>query len=113
MRHATLVGALAAGLLWSTLPAPVQGQRGQPVQLPDGAGKDLVQTTCSKCHALNMITNSWGNTREGWQTLIGSMVELPKDQTATISEYLAAHFPVKPAPEAVLIAGPANVSFKE
>ena len=113
MRHGTLATALVAASLWFVLPVPTQGQRGQPVQLPDGPGKEQVQMACSKCHALNMITNSWGNTREGWQTLFGSMVELPKDQAAVIAGYLATHFPTKPAPEAVVIAGPANVSFKE
>jgi len=42
--------------------------------LPEGNGKELVQTTCTRCHALNMVTNSWGNTREGWETLFSSMV---------------------------------------
>ena len=113
MRQKALVTSMAAAVLWFVLPAPAQGQRGQQVQLPDGNGKELVQTACSKCHALNMITNSWGNTREGWQTLFSSMVELPKDQAALASEYLATHFPVKPAPEAVVIPGSARVSFKE
>jgi len=65
MRQRALVASMAAAFLWFLLPAPAQGQRGQQVQLPDGNGKELVQTTCAKCHALNMITNSWGNTREG------------------------------------------------
>lgn len=88
--------------------------RGQPaVALPDGAGKELVSAKCVSCHGLNLITNSWGNTREGWQSLFGSMMNLPKDEADTIAGYLAAHFSVKPAPEAVVIAGPARVSFKE
>jgi virginiamycin B lyase len=41
------------------------------------------------------------------------MVTLPKEQADTIASYLAAHFPPKPAPEAVVIAGPARVTFKE
>src|SRR5262245_33513196 len=52
---------------------------GQPVSLPDGNGKALVETTCSACHGLNMITSSWGNSQAGWQELISSMVALPKD----------------------------------
>ena len=88
--------------------------RGQPaVALPDGAGKELVSAKCASCHGLNLITNSWGNTREGWQSLFSSMVSLPNDDADAIAGYLAAHFPVKPAPEAVVIAGPARVSFKE
>ena len=113
MRQRALVTSMAAALLWFVLNEPAQGQRGQQVELPDGNGKELVQTTCAKCHALNMITNSWGNTREGWQDLFSSMVELPKDQAAVMSQYLATNFPVKPAPEAVVIPGTANVSFKE
>ena len=113
MRQRALVASMGAAFLWCLLPATAQGQRGQQVQLPDGNGKELVQTTCARCHALNMITNSWGNTREGWQTLFSSMVELPKDQATLVSEYLATHFPVKPAPEAVVISGSASVSFKE
>jgi virginiamycin B lyase len=92
----------------------VAGQgRGQAGQLPDGEGKDLVETTCSKCHGLNLITGSRGNSQAGWRELLASMVELPNNQADTVTRYLAAHFPTKPAPDAVLIAGPAAVSFKE
>src|ERR1043165_2244237 len=41
------------------------GGRGR-VQLPEGAGKDLVQMTCTKCHALQMISGYWGGTRDEW-----------------------------------------------
>lgn len=92
---------------------PSSGQRGAPVALPDGAGKELVQANCSTCHGLHLITGSWGYTRQGWETLFSSMIALPKDQAGAISGYLATHFPVKPAPEAVVIPGAANVSFKE
>jgi len=103
---------VAAAFVGAAPVVEAQG-RGQAVQLPAGNGKELVEKTCAACHGLNMIPGSWGNTKEGWQTLFGSMVALPKDQADTISAYLAMHFPVKPAPEAVLIAGPANVSIKE
>ena len=92
---------------------PSSGQRGAPVALPDGAGKEMVQANCSTCHGLNLITGSWGYTRQGWETLFSSMIALPRDQAGAISGYLATHFPVKPAPEAVVIPGAANVSFKE
>jgi virginiamycin B lyase len=112
MRRAALFVVTAAAFLWAAPGVESQG-RGQTVQLPAGNGKELVEKTCAACHGLNMITGSWGNTKESWQTLFGSMVALPKDQADTISAYLAMHFPVKPAPEAVLMAGPANVSIKE
>lgn len=106
----------AAATLISTvaLSQQARGQRGgPPVQLPDGAGKDVVETTCGTCHGLNLIATSWGYTREGWKDLFGSMVTLPKDKADAAAGYLATHFPVKPAPEAVVIPGPVHVSIKE
>jgi virginiamycin B lyase len=113
MRKGTLFALTVAVFLCSVLPARAQGGQGQQAQLPEGTGKEMVQTTCSQCHGLNMITNHWGETREGWEKLFSSMVALPKDRADAISEYLAKNFPVKPAPAAVLIPGPVNVSFKE
>lgn len=92
-----------------------QAQRGgQPFQLPDGSGKDLVQAACARCHGLNLLANSWGYTREGWEQLFSSMVALPQDQAGTVAAYLATHFPVKPAaPAPVLIPGSTTVSIRE
>ena len=58
---------------------------------------------CTRCHGLNMITNSWGYTKEGWQDRIATMVKLPSDQLDTVTSYLTAHYPIKDAPSAVLI----------
>jgi virginiamycin B lyase len=115
MRTPRLTAVLvAAALMTCSFAVPrAQGARGGQAQLPDSPGRDLVQTTCSACHGLNMITGSFGNTRDGWQTLFGTMVALPPDQAATIATYLAAHFPPKPAPQPVLIAGNTHVSIKE
>src|SRR5262245_8954571 len=107
---------LAVALVGAVLSTSVQGQgrgRGAAVTLPDGPGKDLAQTTCTKCHALNLVVNSGGYTREGWQTLFSTMVSLPADQSATLSEYLAKNFPEQPRPPAVIIPGPVKVTFKE
>lgn len=106
---ALIVVAAAGFLLW---PGSARAQRGQ-VQLPTGPGQAAVQTACSECHGLNMITSSWGATREGWEALVASMVELPKDQLDTITGYLATNFPERPAPEAALISGPAEVRIRE
>ena len=115
MRKAVLFVAAGTACLYLALTIGVgaQGRGQQAVQLPDGNGKELVQAACSTCHGLNLITSSWGNTQAGWGELLSSMVALPKDRADVITAYLAAHFPTKPAPEAVLIAGPATVSFKE
>ena len=75
MRKAWLtLGAAAVFLSFVSTGIGAEG-RGQPaVQLPDGAGKELVSARCASCHGLNLITNSWGNTREGWQSLFISMM---------------------------------------
>jgi len=115
MRKGSLVLlTTVATFLTAVLSVQVQGQRGgQPVQLPEGNGKELVQMNCIRCHGLNNITNSWGYTREGWEHVFSSKVALPRDQAATVADYLARSFPEKPAPAAVVIPGPASVSIKE
>ena len=66
----TAAAVFCSVFLFSTAPARTQG-RGQPVQLPEGPGKEMVQTTCTQCHAANQIVNSGGYTRQGWQDLFG------------------------------------------
>jgi virginiamycin B lyase len=107
----TTVGAGLAALLAQTLAAQAPARR--PVQLPDGPGKELVQSTCSSCHALTLVANSGGYTREGWERLFSSMVKVPPQQASVLATYLATHFPVKPQPVAVLISGSAKVEIKE
>jgi virginiamycin B lyase len=109
-------------LLLSAAFAASIGARGQPppqgrgrgnVELPDGPGKLPVTAYCTRCHTLANITGSGGYTRDDWRTLIGTMVALPKETNDVVVEYLAKNFPEQPRPKAVLIAGPATVSFKE
>jgi len=108
MRNGSLIFLGAAATLASVLSVDVHGQRGgQPAPLPDGPGKELVSTACSRCHGLNIIANSWGYTREGWVHVFSSMVALPREESDTIADYLATHFPEKPGTQkAVLISGP-------
>jgi virginiamycin B lyase len=109
----------SSALLGQRGAAPAQPQGGGrgggrgAVQLAEGPGRDLVQATCSRCHGANLIAGSWGYTKEGWQDRIATMVKLQPAELDTISSYLAAHYPVKPAPGAVLLSGPATVSIKE
>src|ERR1700681_187102 len=60
---------LVATLLFSTLPAWSQ------TSLPEGPGKEIVQTTCAACHTLNTVSNA-GHTREDWQTVLHMMVNV-------------------------------------
>ena len=70
-------------------PAGRQGGAGAPagrgqIQMPDGAGRDQVQARCGACHGLNLITGSFGYTKDGWQDRIATMLRLPAPEVDTI-----------------------------
>src|SRR5687768_1719426 len=117
MLAAFLAAAFSAPTIGQQAPAGRQGGAGAPggrqggppaVQLPEGAGREQVQAACSRCHGLNLITSSWGYTKDGWQDRIATMVKLPPGELDAISSYLGAHYPTKDVPGAVLISGPAT-----
>ena len=83
------------------------------VELPAGDAKPLIEGVCVGCHQLSFITNSVGNSREDWSTLISTMIALPDQQLDTITTYLAANFPKKADSYPVVIDGPHNVSITE
>jgi virginiamycin B lyase len=89
----------------------------EQVNLPAGNGRDTVQTACAACHGLQTVVNSGGYTPEGWLSevnlMIGRGAKVPKEQIAPVVQYLAANYPGQPAPKAVIIPGPAKVSFQE
>jgi virginiamycin B lyase len=105
--------AFAAATIFSSVgPAQARPQRGQPVQLPEGTGKEMVQNSCSQCHGLNLVANA-GYTEKEWRGVFSSMVALPTDQSAAIAAYLAKNFPEKPKLPAVVIPGRVDVSIRE
>ena len=102
--------SLAAVCFCLAVPMAAQGQ---PVELPDGAGKQAVEATCIGCHALNMVQRSSGYTHEEWQELILTMVDLSgRPELATISGYLATHFPPNTKRSPTLISGDASITFQ-
>jgi virginiamycin B lyase len=114
MRTRMFLVLMVATVVCLILPAPTQAQRDQPqVQLPEGPGQEMIQSACTQCHRLNLIANSPGYDEEGWANLFSSMVVLPGDQADVAARYLATNFPVRPAPEAVIISGPVEVSIRE
>jgi virginiamycin B lyase len=84
-----------------------------PPQLAEGAGRDQVRMICTTCHQVDLIINSWGYTKDGWQDRIATMVQVPPPELEIVSSYLAEHYPIRNAPAAVMISGPATVSIKE
>ena len=104
---ALFAGVAAAG------PAEAQrGGRGAPVSLPDGAGRDLVESQCAACHGLNTIASA-GFSEDGWAAVIESMVDLADAQTRTMAAYLAEHYPERPERRPTLVAGDASIEITE
>ena len=74
------------------------GQRmppAKPITLPDGAGKDLVQSRCTACHDLERVTAAKRDKRE-WDGVVTNMLgrfglDAP-DEAKAISAYLAAKY---------------------
>jgi virginiamycin B lyase len=106
---------IAAALSLSPLVAVAQGQAKPPAGLPEGKGKPLVETICSSCHALQLIQNSSGYTREHWKELIGTMIDLSgsPERQSEITEYLAANFPPNNKRAPKLVPGSFQVTFQE
>src|SRR5678816_3384166 len=105
MTRTISVSLLVVALLFSICTVQSQAPRGgATTALPDGAGKEIVSTACTQCHALSLVTGA-GYSREEWPMVFGGMVKLPADQLAVVADYLAKNFPDKPKPQAVIIPG--------
>jgi cytochrome c5 len=67
----------------------------KPVMLPDGAGKNLVETRCALCHDLERVATIKRH-KADWPVIVASMVAhgatANADEAKTISDYLAANF---------------------
>ena len=70
---------------------------------------------CASCHALQLIQNSSGYTREHWKELIGSMVDLSENPELQneVTGYLAAAFPPNNRRAAKPVSGDFKVTFRE
>ena len=77
------------------------GSRGQaPPVLPDGAGREIVERTCSQCHSLETVLRSRLSRRQ-WEARIDEMIakgaKLSDEDIDVVAAYLAAHY--GPAPQ--------------
>ena len=112
MRKGTLSVVMAVAFLGSLPDSAHAQRRGQPVQLPEGAGQELVQANCTQCHGLNMIPGS-GFDEDGWEALVATMVALPEMQSKTVASYLAEHFPERPERRPTLVPGDTSIEITE
>lgn len=100
--------------IYSLMVVPVAQSGQAPIQLPEGDGKALVQGICTACHELNEITRSSGYSREGWQEVIGTMMNLSGTPAQdAITQYLATHFPANDQRKPTLVRGEASITFRE
>lgn len=102
---------LLIGTLLSLAPGTLA--LGQVAELPDRAGKELVEGACLTCHGADLITTSTGYTHEQWDYLISKMVELPDPAASEITQYLATNFPQSYDRRPTLVAGDARITFQE
>jgi len=83
--------------------------------LQENHAKAVVEGVCTGCHQMNMIDQSSGYTREQWNELVGTMIDLSaSEETRTeILNYLTTNFPpnTKRAPKQM--PGSMKVEFKE
>lgn len=91
-----------------------QAQTTRP--LPAGPAKAIVETACTACHAITLITGA-GHTPQDWKLLVERMVaagaEVPKNQIPMVTDYLTRAFPEGNVPKAMIIPGSVKVTFRE
>ncbi len=67
----------------------------KPVALPDGPGKQLVETHCALCHDLERVAEA-KRKKQDWAPIVADMVAWGAPATSgeekTITDYLAANF---------------------
>ena len=113
LRICTALSIVAAAFAFSPLGALAQ-PKGPPA-LPEGKGKDTVAAVCAGCHVTGVINVSLGYSRDHWQKLVATMIDLSPApaQRDEILDYLAQHFPPNERRKPTLVSGSTQVTFKE
>src|SRR5882672_8804317 len=102
----SILKCMGAVIFVFALPAwsqePMQGRAS--IQLPDGEGKEIVQSACASCHSLGNINHS-GPSAQECKTAVAMKLNdgpnVPEDKVDTLLNYFVKNFPEKPAPPAV------------
>jgi cytochrome c5 len=67
----------------------------KPVALPDGPGKQLVETRCALCHDLERVADV-KRKKQDWPIIVADMVAwgapVAADEAKSIADYLAANY---------------------
>ncbi|HEX4133920.1 MAG TPA: helix-hairpin-helix domain-containing protein [Bryobacteraceae bacterium] len=82
----------AVPFLISSLALLSQLPMAQAQDLPEGKGKDMVETVCGACHGTDLISTRRA-TKEGWSYIVDDMVSrgasATNEQIQAINDYLA------------------------
>jgi cytochrome c5 len=92
----TLAVLFWAGSVWVAALPPAAGAQAPDADLPDGAGKKILQTSCTTCHELDEVTKFKGfYTRAQWRDVVVTMVDygakLQPTEIDVLTDYLAEH----------------------
>ena len=85
--------------IWITLPGGIWAAAGQSKpedELPEGAGKKILQASCTSCHALTEVTKFKGYyTRAQWRDVVQTMMDygamLQPGEAEVLADYLTEH----------------------
>jgi len=65
------------------------------VELPEGDGRKILETSCAGCHDLSVVTKA-RQSRSAWQDLVGRMIgmgaKVDEAQVPTLVDYLDKNF---------------------
>ena len=82
--YAVMLGRTAVGAQEST----------DPAKLPDGPGKTILQSSCTACHGLDLLS---GRDEASWKDTVDRMIAMgavvADDQVKVLVEYLTKNFP--------------------
>jgi competence ComEA-like helix-hairpin-helix protein len=71
------------------------GIAAQEQELPDGKGKETIQTTCAECHGLDKIVDQ-PRSRGQWESVVNKMrtggATMTDAEYTNVVDYLVAHF---------------------
>lgn len=109
---ASLTASAALLLFCSTQASLAQTKTAS--SLPEGPGKALVESACTACHGTSTITRSAGySSPEEWRQVFSTMIDLNDEQSTTVANYLARHFPEDPTRRPTLVPGNVDIEITE
>jgi cytochrome c5 len=95
MHKFTWVLTTAAMMCAAAMGSAVLGaQETDPAKLPDGPGKTIVQSSCTVCHGLELLS---GRDEAAWKDTVDRMIAMgatvADDQVKVLVDYLVKNFP--------------------